>query len=73
MKKGNIQAAMNQLIRAIQFFLVLNMLIRENASLKSWRMVGLRNKPLASIQPYDGFWRISSIKAIKKEQLIEKL
>jgi hypothetical protein len=33
--KGNMQAAMNQLMRAIQFFLVLNMLIREKASLKS--------------------------------------
>jgi hypothetical protein len=62
---------MNQLMRAIQFFLDLNTLIREKASLKSCLVVGLRNTPFASIHPYEGVWRISSIKAIKKERLVE--
>jgi len=70
MNNGSIQLAMNQLIREIQFFLVRKMFTREKASLKSCLVVGLRNIPLASIQPYDGVWRISSIKAIKKEQLM---
>jgi hypothetical protein len=61
---------MNQLMRVIQFFLDLNTLIREKASVKSCLVVGLRNAPLASIHPYEGVWRISSIKAIKKERLM---
>lgn len=67
MKKGSMQAAISQLMSEIQFFLVLKILIREKASLKSCRKLGTDNSPSALVQPYEGFCNISSINAMNED------
>jgi hypothetical protein len=48
------QIAMNQLIKGIQFFLVLKILMRENASAYSRATDGFTSSPFLSAQPYEG-------------------
>ena len=60
-KNGNIQNTINQLIKLIQFFFVLNTLIREKASDQSCFVVGTTNVPFSSAHPYEGACKRVSI------------
>jgi hypothetical protein len=53
-KKGSIPTSIRKLTKEIQFFRVLKILIRENASNQSCFELGIIRAPLLSFHPYDG-------------------